>query len=259
MSAILFEFEDLKWFPNVIRESMTDYLRYLLEALEFYKPIVPLLLDVTEKTNSTQIIDLGSGGGGAVYQLSKELSLQDKKNIRIVLTDLYPNINAYRYLSDKSKGTITYSEKSVNAAKVNTELKGVRTIFSGFHHFDERTAKSILKDAVKNTAGICIFDGGNRNILMAAGAIFLHPVLFFFCTPFFRPFRWSRIIFTYLIPLIPLCTMWDGMVSIMRLYTPEKLMQLAEETSGDYHWSAGKKQCRFGLKVTYLTGYPLRK
>ena len=32
-------------------------------------------------------------------------------------------------------------------------------------------------------------------------------------TPFVRPFRWSRLLFTYVIPLIPLLVLFDGTVS----------------------------------------------
>jgi hypothetical protein len=32
----LFEFEDLAWLPDTIRESLTDYLRYLVTKVDFY-------------------------------------------------------------------------------------------------------------------------------------------------------------------------------------------------------------------------------
>ena len=133
----------------------------------------------------------------------------------------------------------------------------MRTIFSGFHHFDPDFAKSVLKNAVDSRSGICIFDGGNKSIWMILGAVFIHPILFFIFTPFFRPFRFSRILFTYLIPLIPLCTMWDGVVSILRLYGPSELLVFANETNDtSYVWRSGYVKSRFGLSVSYLIGFP---
>jgi len=253
---LLFEFEDQKWFPDVIRSGMTDYLRYLLTALNFYKPVSPLILEVLSKTNSTTLIDMCSGGGGAIEQVYNDLREQSN-DIIVVVTDKFPNLEAYRFLERKSSGRILYSEKSVDASDVPSELKGVRTIFSGFHHFDPDFAKSVLKNAVDSRSGICIFDGGNKSIWMILGAVFIHPILFFIFTPFFRPFRFSRILFTYLIPLIPLCTMWDGVVSILRLYGPSELLVFANETNDtSYVWRSGYVKSRFGLSVSYLIGFP---
>ena len=45
----LFEFEDLSWFPDVIREGMTDYLRFIFTIGNLYKPIMPVLEDAYNK------------------------------------------------------------------------------------------------------------------------------------------------------------------------------------------------------------------
>jgi len=50
MRIHLFEFEDLPWFPGVIREGMVDYLRFILGNINFYKPIVPLIKEGLDKS-----------------------------------------------------------------------------------------------------------------------------------------------------------------------------------------------------------------
>jgi len=65
----LFEFEDLSWFPNVIRTGGTDYLRYLLTVTEVYKPCIVLVNEALKQTGETKIIDLCSGGGGYIEQV----------------------------------------------------------------------------------------------------------------------------------------------------------------------------------------------
>ena len=63
---------------------------------------------------------------------------------------------------------------------------------------------------------------------------------------------------TYIIPVIPLCTIWDGIASVTRLYTPQQLLNIANSVdSNSYHWQAGKKRNKFGMQITYLIGYPL--
>lgn len=254
----LFEFEDLAWFPDIIRVSMTDYLRYLITKVDFYRPIVPLIIEGMKRSDVNQIIDLCSGGGGAIEQIQNELKQLTDAEIKIILTDKFPNTSAYEFISAKTNSEISFLDTPVDAADVPLTLKGFRTIFSGFHHFDNSFAKSVLKNAVEANSGIGIFDGGNKNFLAILAILIVHPVVFFFFTPFFRPFRFSRLIFTYIIPVIPFCTVWDGIVSIIRLYKPSELLQIAREVnSKKYYWKAGKLKCRYGLNVSYLIGYSL--
>jgi hypothetical protein len=75
-------------------------------------------------------------------------------------------------------------------------------------------------------------------------------------TPFIRPFHWNRLLWTYLIPLIPLICWWDGLVSQWRAYTVEELLELTQGLH-DYDWTAGRVPIK-GLvgHVTYLSGIP---
>lgn len=253
----LFEFEDLDWFPATIREGMTDYLRYMLTIMNFYEPVTALLVDGLAQTNSDRIVDLCSGGGGAIEQVKKSIRQQSKQEVLVTLTDKFPNEYAFEFLSGKTNGSISFLKIPVDACNVPAGLRGFRTIFSGFHHFDETLARAVIKNAVDAKAGIGIFDGGDRNILVILAMLIVHPLAFIVLTPFFKPFRFSRIIFTYIIPLIPLCTIWDGIVSIIRLHDPEKLLKMAREIeSTHYTWKAGKLKNKLGLKVAYLAGYP---
>jgi hypothetical protein len=254
----IFEFEDLDWFPGTIRESMTDYLRYLITKVNFYQPIIPLIIEGLNQTNSNQIIDLCSGGGGAIEQIQNNLLQQSNSVIKIILTDKYPNISAFEFLSVKTKGGISFSDISIDAANVPATLKGFRTIFSGFHHFNHHFAKSVIKNAVDDKSGIGIFDGGDKNIIAVIAILLMHPIAFFLFTPFFKPFRFSRLFFTYIIPIIPFCTIWDGIVSIIRLYKPNELLKIANEVDNkNYFWKAGKMKSTLGMNVTYLIGYPI--
>ena len=254
----LFEFEDLSWFPNSIREAMTDHLRLYLAMLDFYQPITPMLAEVLREARSDRIVDLCSGGGGAIEVIRKNITEETGKDVRITLTDKYPNVNAFELISVRTNGSITYATESVDATSVPQSLEGIRTMFSAFHHFDEVTAKAIIKDAVNSRVGVAFFDGYDRNILVMLGIIFSHPFTFFFLTPFIKPVRLSRFVFTYLLPIIPLCTIWDGVVSILRLYKPGDLQRMANEVASEgYVWKSGFRRNKYGIGVAYLIGYPI--
>lgn len=260
MNKWLFEFEDKTWLPATIREGMTDYLRFILNSGNFYEPVSPLLVQLLQETNSLKVIDLCSGGGGTIVQVQKNIQHKYALAVPFMLTDIFPNIPAYEFIEHKTDGQVSYCSTPVNAVKVAPALKGVRTIFSAFHHFDTPTATQVIQDAVSAREGIGIFDGGNKSIFFIVAMVLFHPIAFFLFTPFFRPFKWSRLLFTYVIPVIPLLTVWDGIVSVTRLYQPHQLLQMASDVNNEnYCWQAGKVKNKYGMHITYLLGYPDEK
>jgi hypothetical protein len=253
----LFEFEDLSWFPNFIRTGGTDYLRYFLIRTGLYLPTVPLLYDALKSTDETKIIDLCSGGGGAVEQLYEELNGLEKDVFTITLTDKFPNTEAFEMIAERNTGNIGYCVESVDVFQVPKKLIGFRVLYSAVHHFKPEQVQLILKDAVAANAPIAFFDGGETKPIAMLGLFIIHPIAFLLCSPFFKPLSFIRLLFTYIIPLIPLYTIWDGLVSILRMYEPAELREMAEKLNAkDYVWKHGKTKNRFGIKATYLIGYP---
>ncbi|MGV3642089.1 MAG: class I SAM-dependent methyltransferase [Adhaeribacter sp.] len=252
----LFELEDQAWFPDVLRRNMLDYLRFAITLTKVYEPVVPLLQRILPPGQPVEILDLCSGGGGGIIGIQKSLAAALQQPVHITLTDKFPNLAAFEWVSAQTRGAIGYETSPVDATRVPPHLRGMRTIFSAFHHFKPGQAREILADAARNQVPIGIFEGAGKSYWEIAAAIFLFPFIFLVVTPFIRPFRWSRIFFTYLLPLIPLCTIWDGCVSILRLYTPQHLLQLTEGLGGSaYRWESGRIKRRNGT-VLYLIGYP---
>jgi hypothetical protein len=103
-----------------------------------------------------------------------------------------------------------------------------------------------------------VFEGAGKHWLEILLAWTVLPVLQLLATPFMKPFRFSRLFFSYIIPLIPLCTIWDGTVSILRMYSPEQLLDLAHraDPKQTFQWQAGKVKHWSGSQVTYLVGWP---
>lgn len=251
------ELEDQPWFPKAVKDGMTDYLRFLFQTFDLYQPVVPLLWNALQKCSSRRVIDLCSGSGGAIENISFSIHEKYKQRIEFVLTDIVPRNKTWHYLSKQKTSSITYEPDPVDASNVPDHLKGFRTIFSGIHHFDEAGVQKIIRSTTAAGEGIAIFDGGDKNILMVLLIILFHPLAIMLFTPFIAPFRWSRLLFTYLIPLIPIGAIWDGIVSICNLYKPDELLKIARNSgAGNYSWKSGKISNKFGLNISYLIGIP---
>jgi hypothetical protein len=171
---------------------------------------------------------------------------------RVRLTDLYPNPRT------TSHPSVVWLAEPVDATRVSLDLAGVRTMFSAFHHFRPNAAKAILGDAFNRRCAICIFEAGSGTLLAAVTMLGV-PLAVLALMPFSRPFRWAYIAFTYLIPLMPLIVLWDGMVSLLRIYSPEQMKKLTEGLQApDYAWEIGGIHV-FGIagELPYLIGRPI--
>ncbi|MGH7607197.1 MAG: class I SAM-dependent methyltransferase, partial [Gemmatimonadales bacterium] len=100
----------------------------------------------------------------------------------------------------------------VDARAVPAALDGFRTLFTSFHHFRPAEARAILADAVARRQGIAIFEAVRRAPLDIALVAFTGLAMLA-AAPFIRPFRWSRLAWTYLPPVLPLVGTFDGIVS----------------------------------------------
>lgn len=253
----LVEFEDYPWFPAAVRDGITDYLRFFLNTFDIYRPVVPVIKDTLDKCGTNQIIEIAAGGGGSIENILSHLDKISDGKTNVVLTDYFPNHKAFKLLKERNNGRFSFVTKPVDAANVPPDLKGLRTLFSAFHHFNANTAKAVLHDAVEKNSPIGVFDGAERKFKYIAGVI-VSTLLFIFLIPLFtKPVKLSRFFYTYIIPLIPLFALFDGIVSMLRMYTPEELLKLAKDTDSEkFVWKSGKLKNRFGTYITYLIGYP---
>lgn len=252
----LFEFEDLEWFPDVIRKGQTDYLHFMINKFNIYKPAAGALQELMDDSGCYNIMDLCSGGGGGMDLLQKELECITGKDIRITLSDKFPNIDAFNKIKESSRGKLDYISTPVDALSPGKYPGSIITIFSAFHHFKPEDAKKIIKYATDNNLPIAIFEGAAKDLKNFLGILLFTPLIFLLITPFMKPFRLSRLFFTYVIPLIPLTTVWDGLVSILRMYTPEEMLKMANSLGQKgYIWNSGVIKNKIGTSIMYLTGY----
>ncbi len=253
----LAEIHDQPWFPTFLRDSITASLQSIFGVGKLYLPVVPRLRKALAATQTHCIVDLCSGGGGPWPWLYPALDGDGGPPLQVLLTDKYPNAEAFERARASSCGRIQYHQASVDVAEVPAGLKGFRTLFTSFHHFCPSEARSILRDAVEKNEGIGIFEAPERSLLTML-LVFLVPVATLMLVPFMRPFRWARLLWTYLVPVVPIVLFLDGIVSCLRAYSASELRELSDGLSAKgYQWEVGKETGHFlPVSITYLIGYP---
>ena len=236
MRLHLVEIHDLAACPPSLRDALTDFLAFTENVAGAYDPVGPLLRRAIERTKARRIVDLCAGAGGPWRRLAAEIG------VPVLLTDLYPHgENVTR----------------VDARAVPAELDGFRTMFTAFHHFRPAEARAILADAVQRGQGIGVFELARRapREIAVVALTWLGVV---FAVPFMRPWRWSRVLWTYLPPALPFVGTFDGIVSCLRTYSKTELAGLVRGLDS-YDWEIGEFRGGWSpLRGTYLIGVPKR-
>jgi hypothetical protein len=249
------EIGDQPWCPRAIRRGVTDYCQFVTEMSGYFHPVAPLLAAALRKTGARRVLDLGSGAGGPWLGLLPLLRGMGV-DVPVCLSDHDPNLKALERARRLSGGAITYHPKPVDATQVPAELTGFRTMFLAFHHLRPDQARAALADAAAKGQPIAVFDGA-RPSLWLLPLLLATPLRVLLATPFIRPFRWSRLFWTYLVPALPLVLLFDQVVSLLRMYSVPELRDLVAGLD-QYHWDAGTVRAKpIPVQLTYLIGVPV--
>ena len=261
----LFEFEDFTWFPSWIRTSMTNLIIVLHKMVGTKEVLISLLNDIKKRHNFNQIVDLGSGSGGPMIPTIQ--AMNEKKEgqpVQLLLTDLHPNATLVQQINDSQLKNINYHSTPVDATDLTNAPKGLKTMVNSFHHIPPKAAKSILKSAQDSREPFFIYEMAENKIPLLAWWLFLPLSLVIlilmtlFMTPAVRPLTWKQVVFTYLIPIIPIFYAWDGQASLVRMYTFDDIkMLLSDIETDDYTWEMAPAKKENGkTSGYYVLGLP---
>lgn len=253
----LLEIEDQPWCPAPVRNAMTGGLRAAAELFGFARSIAEHLAPRVQASGCEELVDLCAGGGGPTLAVLDALG-RAGVHARVTLTDLYPNLAAFRRAAAESGGAIGYRETPVDATAVPADLPGFRLVFNAFHHLPPPVAQGVLRDAMEQGQPIAVYEIVGRDaltMLTLLGA----PLFMAGAVPFLRPFDWRWLPLSWIVPVIPLASTWDGLVSCMRIYDPDELAELvAPLQRPGWRWEIGSfKMSPVPATATWLWGGPV--
>lgn len=258
----LFELEDFDWVPRPVRDGSTDLLDFGFDRLGFYDAVAPKLSALIEASDAKRAVDLCSGGGGGTLQISRTLRGAGVAH-ELVLSDRNPNEAGIARVKALGSPDTRYRAEPVDAMTGGGELAGVRTMSGALHHFPPDAVRALIAGIVERGEPLAFFDVAAspaiRKLPIALAPLMMSVnMLMLFVgslvlVPFVRPFRWSRLLLTYVLPAIPALVAWDGTVSALRAYTPAELLEIVRSVPGadGYTWEAG-----VGRSALYLIGAP---
>lgn len=168
----VFEFIDQPWCPRWFRGYAQAFLQGLWDlhipgltintpAASVSEIIIQNFLDACNFT----FVDLCAGAGGPTpiieRLLNNTLTEQGKDTAQFVLTDLYPSLQQWRTITEKS-ANITFLETPLDARdckRISPDpiQKECRMFNASFHHFDDESAIGVLRSVI-NEADAFMYD-----------------------------------------------------------------------------------------------------
>jgi len=237
----LFEFNDQPWVPAAVRDTVVESLSRTLDWGHMLEGLVAPFERFLEEASARELLDIGAGGGGPASILAREIARAGRTAPRFILTDLHPRAEAWEKLRAAQPASIDFVREPVDATNIPRDVAAgrARTIINVLHHFPPALASAILKDAVRGSRGVFVAEGFERNPLMFANfalaglpALAVNPVL----SP--RD-RLAKAALTWLTPAALAISLWDGLVSTMRVYSERELREMVAPFGSHWRWEYG--------------------
>jgi hypothetical protein len=256
--AQLFEFNDERWVPASLRDTIVETLSRSLRWGGFLGPLAPILDAFLSASGKREVLDLCAGAGGPALILTREAERLGLNPPRFLMTDLYPRVSAWAHAKQQRPASIDFVPDPVDATCIPSALSGgrARTIINAFHHFPPELAAAILRDAVESQAPIFISECFERD---PRGALPLIPIGIpsLLATPLFSPRdRLAKALWTWLTPIGLATGSWDAIISTLRIYSEAELRDLVAPFGEGYQWTYGTYDYPFGGRGCYFHGLP---
>jgi hypothetical protein len=216
------ELEDLPGFPPLLRRMQVEFIGWLVERFSIYRPMVPHLVEALKHTKAETLTDLGSGQGGPIRYLARQAPLV---HVHFVLTDRYPAP------SGDLPANVAWYPASVDALGTYAPGTGPLCLFNTFHHFTPEQQQQLIRNHAAR--GVLIHEVLQPDLFVLLKILLTTTVGQLILAPFVRPFRWERLLLTYVLPVNLVTITWDGLVSVLRADRAEVLMDRVAEAAED--------------------------
>ena len=255
------ELHEHGWFPALWRDQLTDFLSFFNIYSGTYKPALRRMLDILRSPDMPSVYtDLCAGCGLYDWRFAQYLSKHLGRSLRVRLTDLYPSYRQWKEIAELSGGMVEPAGRPLSAAEAIRRFEGLHVMFSGLHHFSPDGIGEMVRSAVENGRTLAFFDYARRTWLLWEALMMLASLPFMIVTaPLVWKFSWKRLLFTWVIPVLPLLLLIDGWLSRLRAYRPEELQKILDRIELPPGWraEAGSDPVHAGLaQVTYLIVRP---
>ena len=253
-----FEFNDTAGVPAFMRDTVVESLSRALRWGHVLHDLVPPFARFLRESGATEVLDLCAGAAGPATILAAEMHRSGERPPRFVMTDLFPQVDAWEAARAEDPDAIDFVREPVDATRIPHDLADgkARVIINALHHFPPDLARGMLEDAVRGSRGIFVSEAFERNPLgfvsmwpAGLAALFANPLLT-------KKDRLAKAVMTYLTPITAGISLWDGVVSALRIYSRRDLFEMVEPFGDSFRWEYGRYDFKPLGRGMYFYGVP---
>lgn len=238
----LFEFCDQTWIPRGARECLYEIMDACNSGLRsFNREVALTAIRIAHEHHLTKIVELGAGRGPVTNELVKHDATQ---GMRLVTCDLVPNVEEYRKLETNHPDRVFPIYSPVDLTQTQESLNDAVLILAGvMHHIPFELRRAVIGSLTETNSQVAIFEPLLRTWLsMFLATLSFFPAIFLPITFFGRPGKLRRILWCWLVPIVPLMFVWDGVTSCLRQWTVKE-------------WQAAFADLNSSPKVQFVQGF----
>lgn len=251
-----FQFTSQPWFPSFLRKQVDEFLDFMVRLPRANRPFLPLFDELLAHSKARVVVGFDGQDGGGLAHIASEVGGPRNAELSVVLADERWSPARVERVEELAARPVEVLTCPAREAAERFKGRGVGVYINSFHRLGRGEDRAALAELVNRDLDVFIGEGNNNSLWQVVGMTVFVPVLMFLFTPLVKPFRLSRLFFTYLVPVIPFVVVWDGLAALFRLHRPEDFEALAKSVGrSDYVWKAGKRQNGRGGYVIYLLGY----
>jgi hypothetical protein len=258
----VFQISRQPWFPRFLKTQIDEFLDFMVQLPQRARlphanhPFLPLFDEVLAHSQARTLVGFESMDGGGLAHIATEVGGPLNPKLSVQLTDEQCIPARVKQLERLAGRPVHVLASSKHQVAEQFRGRGIGVFINSFHHLGRGEDRAVLQELVDHDLDVVIGEGNNKSLRQVIGMTMIVPIMMLLATPFIRPFRPSRLLFTYLVPILPFVTVWDGVAALFRLHRPEELEAMARSLGrNDYVWKAGKRENGRGGFVIYLLGY----
>lgn len=225
-----FQFNACPRVPSALHRTEMEVVEFCNARFrDYYPAVADAVLKRAIAGGFETIVELGAGCG----PLTERMAVDPRSaGLRFIVCDLIPDLVAFRRLIDRFPSQVEAIEEPVDfSLRREWGPKTLLVLSAAFHHVRVEERPNVLRSLCASAGGVMIVSTVRKTLWCVLTApLVVFPALLLPIAFWKRPGRMRRVLWCWLVPLVPLMMMWDAIGGCLRQWSRSDWKNAGERT-----------------------------